>query len=171
MNREMPIGQALRAARLSRGLRQRDVAGIGFVSHQMISGVELGVKRLARDCLRRVAEHLDDPRLHLAAAAEVTGGAFASVWLDGQRVDLHRAAVRLKVEEELAEVLAAIRGVDDANPGADQGQVKVVLLQALDAREGLDMYVATRCLEHQISPRALFREHRQKLKARGYVAA
>lgn len=165
--RSTKVGAALREARMHRGLRQGDVAGVALVSHQMVSAAEAGRKRLMPDCLRRATEHLDHPRLHIEAACEITGGA-CTPWLDGERVDLHRSSVRAKALEELMEAVRAVEALDITNRGEPEN-LGDVIQQVIDAEGAAKKLVAILCLEFGRSARAEYRKHQQKLRRRGYL--
>lgn len=167
------LGAAIREARLRRNWTQQGLARDANASDSWLSDVELGKRRASPDMVKPIARALDDPRVYLAAADDVTDGVMTTPWLDGDRVDLHRASVRLKAEEELREALEALRQADVTNlpAAADAEAIAEALLQALDARVAIDHYVAVICREYGLSPRELCKEHRAKLKARGYIRA
>src|SRR5690606_14302982 len=73
--------------------------------NKLVSEVERGNRRLAKDVGRRIAQQLDDARFHLAWAAEAAGGVFVAGVLDA--VDTHPAAVLLRGQEEIEELLQA----------------------------------------------------------------
>lgn len=111
----MSIGQALREARERRGLTQEATGQAGYISGKMVSAIECGRRTVGPDVLERLATKLDYPRLYMEAAAEVTGGVYASPWLDGDGVDLHRASVWAKTCEELNEAIKAVSSADVIN--------------------------------------------------------
>lgn len=170
----MSVGQALREAREHRGMTQEAAGQVGYISNKMVSAIECGRRAAGPDILERLATNLDYPRLYMEAAAEVTGGVYASPWLDGDMVDLHRASVWVKTCEELREACRAVAAADVVNaPGyADDDRRRAVhdsMIQALDARVAIDHYVAVMCEEYGFSILAIYREHRQKLESRGYA--
>jgi len=170
----MAIGQAIREARMKRGLTQEDAGRIGYVSGKMISAIETGRRAASPDVLERLVTAMDHPRLYMEAAAEVTGGVFASPWLDGEGVDLHRTSVWAKTCEELREAVRVVAAADviNAPSRADDAHRQMIfdsLIQALDARVAIDHYIAIMCEEYGFSVRAVHQEHRRKLEARGYV--
>jgi transcriptional regulator with XRE-family HTH domain len=88
---DLQVGRTLRALRLRRGLRQRDVAAASQVSQQLISLVERGhASSLSLRVLRRVAEVLD---LRLALRGEWRGGELDRL-LDADHAALQAASRR-----------------------------------------------------------------------------
>lgn len=170
----MAVGEAIREAREARGMTQDAVGEIGFISNKMVSAVERGTRPASADVLKRMATALDYHRLYMEASAEITGGVYASPWLDGDGVDLHRASVWAKTTEELNEALKAIMETCVVNSPAradDQRrqQVRESLIQAIDVRVAVDHYVGIICEEYGFSLLDVYREHRRKLESRGYV--
>src|SRR5690606_33363240 len=77
------ISTALREVRQRRGLTQHDVGAMAYVTNKLISEVERGNRKLAKDVGRRIAQELDDAKFHLAWAAEAAAGVFVAGPLDG----------------------------------------------------------------------------------------
>ena len=170
----MSIGEALRDARERLGLTQEETGRVGFISNKMISAIECGRRTAGPDVLERLATTLDDPRLYMEAAAEVTGGVYCTPWLDGEGVDLHRTSVWAKTCEELREAIKAVMDADVVNAPsrADEDHRQAVhnsMIQVLDARVAIDHYVAVMCEEYGYSIREVYEAHRLKLESRGYI--
>lgn len=171
----MSIGQALREARERWGMTQETAGQIGYVSNKMVSAIECGRRAAGPDVLERLATTLDYPRLYMEAAAEVTGGVYASPWLDGDSVDLHRTSVWAKTCEELQEAIKVVSAADVVNAPsrADEAHRQAVhdsMIQILDARVAIDHYLAVMCEEYGFSILAVYQEHRRKLESRGYIS-
>ncbi|WP_176220898.1 helix-turn-helix domain-containing protein [Cohnella massiliensis] len=170
----MAVGEAIREARDKRDMTQDEVGQIGFISNKMVSAIERGTRPASADALKRMVTALDYHRLYIEAAAEVTGGVYASPWLDGESVDLHRTSVWAKMQEELEE---ALESAEEANiidipislAEAERQEIYGSIMQALDARVAIDHYVGIICEEYKFSLLDVYREHRRKLESRGYV--
>lgn len=173
---ELAIGDMIREARQQMGITQAAAAGVAFVSPKTVSAIECGRRGIDPSVLGALVRQLDNPRLCMEAAAEITGGAYCSPWLDGEGVDLHRTSVWAKALEELreaAETMAATRLANQPVKASEheRNQVRESLVQVLDARVAIDHYVAIVCREFGVSVTGLYREHREKLEGRGYVRA
>lgn len=169
----MAISTALREARERLGLTQHEIGDLGYVSNKLISEVERGNRRLQRDCLRRIAEGLDDARFHLAVAAEAAAGVFVAGPLDG--VDTHPAAVLLRGQEEIEELMAAkaaIRRQLGAAPerltDEDRRAIERVVQEAIDVITWGQLFVTTVCERFGLSVAEQYERHRRKLQERGY---
>ena len=170
----MAIGDVLREARLQLGITQEQVGGIAYISPKTVSAYETGRRTVAPEVMEVLVKQLDHPRLCMEAAAAVTGGAYCSPWLDGERVDFHRVSVWAKVLEELEEAKQAVGAVCLVNyPQADDCEtmqrVQESLMQLLDARVAIDHYAAVICRDFGLSISAVYQAHRVKLESRGYV--
>ena len=170
----MAIGEVIREARLQLGITQEQAGGIAFVSSKTISSYECGRRHIAPEVLGVLVQQLDNPRLCMEAAAQITGGAYCSPWLDGEGVDLHRTSVWAKTLEELQEAACAVAATKVANRPqraveSELAQVRESLMQVLDARVAIDHYVAVICQEYGESIGATYKAHREKLESRGYV--
>lgn len=168
---KVPFGDALREAHESMGLTQEAVGAIGYVSGKMISAIECGRRNAAPDTMQRITAALDNPRLYLEAAEEITGGVFATPWLDGD-VDLHRTSVWAKVIEELEEAKVTVEGTKVINKKLDastKSQVLESMIQVLDARVAIDHYISVMCTEYGFSVKEVFEEHKDKLQKKGYI--
>lgn len=172
----MGVAAAIREARVRVGLKQEDLAPVTYLSPKTISAIENDRRKLPPDAAARLSQYLDDPRVYMEVAEEVTGGVFVSPWLDGE-VDLHRSSIRFKLLEELEEILGAMKAVpemvnarsgDQLTEGA-KVRLKETMLQALDARVAIDHFVAVTCSTYGFSVRQLYRDHRRKLEGRRYI--
>lgn len=168
----MPFGDALREAHEKSGLTQNQIGSMGYVSGKMISAIECGRRTAALDTMQRIATELDNPRLYMEAAVEVTGGVGCSPWLDGDDVDLHRTSVWAKTIEELEEAEESLKSIKIINKKIDsaiKAQVFESLMQVLDARVAIDHYVSICCSEYGLSVKEIYLEHYRKLESKGYV--
>lgn len=168
------LGLAIREARINRNFTQKTVGSIGFCSGKLISAIERGERQPSVDVVERLTKELDDPRLYMEAANEVTGGVFGVSWLDGDCVDLHRASVKEKVIEELSEAIRAINNVKVYdNPKAikpDRKEyAKKSIQESIDVYDAIAHFIAVMCNEYGLSIKEMFKEHRQKLMERGYL--
>ncbi len=170
----MAIGEVIKQARIQLGITQEQAGGIAYISPKTVSAIECGRRSIAPEVLGALVRQLDNPRLSMEAAAEVTGGAYCTPWLDGEGVDLHRTSVWAKALEELQEAADAVGATRLANrpqraTEVERTQVRESLMQVLDARVAIDHYVAVICQEFGFSISATYRAHREKLEQRGYV--
>jgi transcriptional regulator with XRE-family HTH domain len=169
----MPFCTALSEVRSEKGLSAAAVARMGLVSQSMIRQVEAGTKRFATDVVIRLVRALGEPQLLLEAAREVTGGAFVSPWLDGDRVDLHRCSVAAKLREELKEGSGALETFDLANvPRKDEytkRQAEAVVLQLIDCRVAIDHFTAVVARDFGLDVFDVFAKHDRKLLDHGLI--
>ena len=174
----MSIGAAIREARLARGQTQQVLAKSLFVSDSLLSSWETGKQKLPREMRRPLAEKLDNPRLYMELANELCGGVMAPAYLDGPAVDLHRASVRDKAIEELSEAIEALskaRALVNARSAEhlkdlDRQQIRNCLNELAEAQTSIGMMIAVICETYGVSPGDVYRQHRQELAAKGYIA-
>lgn len=167
----MGIGNVLKEVRGKKS--QLQIAMEFNVSREAISAYENERAKLPADISQRYMEKFDDPFFAMEVAAEYTAGTWVRR-LNGENVDLHRASVRAKTEEELHEALEAISGVCVANrPVAmeehERKKLEEALIQAIDAIVALTHYVAVICREYGFSWLQIWRKHFAKLAKNGYV--
>lgn len=170
----MPTGQFGRA--LGEMLeRSGDTRGkVGRVVHvdpSLIGKIVKGSRRPSKEVMRDTAQHYDDGQLYIAAAGEVTGGAFAP-WLDN--VDLHRASVLFKTVEEMKEVLVAsteapISKTNEQINEEERQQIKRLLMETVEAITALTHLAAVLCKEYSFSWLGTWKEHRAYLKSKKYM--
>lgn len=170
----MAFGQALREARLKRGVTQQALGSEAYVSDSLISDIEHGRRKGSKEIRAALARALDYAKLYMEAAEEVTGGVYCTPWLDGDGVDLHRTSVWAKTCEELQEAIKVVSAADVVNAPsrADESHRQAIhdsMIQVLDARVAIDHYLAVMCEEYGFSILAVYQEHRQKLESRGYT--
>jgi transcriptional regulator with XRE-family HTH domain len=168
----MSVAQGLVISRTARGLRQGDLPGY---TQTMVSMIERGERKLAKEAAPLIADKLDHPALYFELQREVTGGV-GPAWLNGPNVDLHRSAVREKTEEECMEFLDALRKFGTSKPPqceTEQERKKRWdhLLQGLDVVEAVYMYIAIQCEEYGFSLKALSKAHYDKLRGKRYVVS
>jgi len=152
---------------------QEELAAELGVSRSAISAYKTGRRKIPKDIAAKLVQKLDDGFLAMELAAMATGGAWVRE-LDGEHVDLHRAAVHAKTQEELCEALDAMQRIDIATPPRAMSRERLkeleeTLKQELDAMYALAHHVAVVCREYGFSWTELWREHHRKLKARKYV--
>jgi transcriptional regulator with XRE-family HTH domain len=168
------LGLALREARLHKNFTQKAIGSMGFCSGKLISAIERGERTINVDILTKVADELDDPRLYLEAANEITGGVFSVPWLNGDSIDLHRTSIKEKVIEELSEAIRAINSVKTYdNPKVCKPEQKELarksVLESIDAYIGIAHYIIIICNEYELSVKELFTEQREKLIKNKYL--
>jgi transcriptional regulator with XRE-family HTH domain len=168
----MSVAQGLVISRTARGLRQGDLPGY---TQTMVSMIERGERKLAKEAAPLIADKLDHPALYFELQREVTGGV-GPAWLNGPNVDLHRSAVREKAKEEFTEAIDAIdRFATCKPPAAETEQERKKrwdhLLQVLDAIEAGYMYIAIQCEEYGFSMKQLSKAHYDKLRGKRYVVS
>jgi DNA-binding XRE family transcriptional regulator len=163
---------AVKAARKAANMTQQQLSFEIYESRESVSHQENGRYRVQPNISKYFAEKHNNPWVALEAAAEYTG--WGPVKLDGEVVDLHRASVTMKTKEELTEALKAIESVCVANhPRSieefDRKQLEEAILQAIDAIVALTQYVAVICLDYGFSWLDMWKKHRTKLKAKGFI--
>jgi DNA-binding XRE family transcriptional regulator/NTP pyrophosphatase (non-canonical NTP hydrolase) len=163
---------AVKAARKAAKMTQQQLSFEIYESRESVSHQENGRYRVQPNIAKYFAEKHNNPWVALEAAAEYTG--WGPVKLDGEVVDLHRASVAMKTKEELTEALQAIESVCVANhPRSirefDKNQLEEAILQAIDAIVALTQYVAVICVDYGFSWLDMWKKHRTKLKAKGFI--
>lgn len=141
------------------------------VDGSQVGKIIKGSRKASEPVMRAAAQHYDDGQLYIAAAGEVTGGAFAP-WLNN--VDLHRASVLFKTVEEMKEVLALtneapISKTADQLTESDRQIMKRLLMETVEAITALTHFAAVLCKEYSFSWLATWKEHRADLKAKKYM--
>lgn len=170
----MAIGQfgpALESAMKRTGHTRGEIGRIAHVDASQVGKIIKGSRRASKPVMQAAAEHYDDGQLFLAAAAEVTGGAFAP-WLDN--VDLHRASVLFKSLEEIQEVrdasgLAPISKTNAQINETERQQIKRLLMETVEAITALTHLAAAICKEYSFSWLGTWKEHRAELKLKNYM--
>lgn len=150
------------------------LANAGRAAHvdgSQIGKIVKGTRKASRPVMKAAVEHYDDGQLFLAAAAEVTGGAFTP-WLDN--VDLHRASVLFKSLEEIQEVrdassIAPISKTNAQINETERQQIKRLLMETVEAITALTHLAAAICKEYSFSWLATWKEHRAELKSKKYL--
>lgn len=172
----MGVSTALKRAREARGLKQQAIGDICFLSYKTVSAIETGRRRLPMDVAPKVAAALDDPEMYAALQAQATGGV-ASPWLNGEKVDLHRASVRDKTIEELSEaiealakcrVLVNVRTAEDLDEDGRK-QVAHALNELVEAQTACQTAIGILCRQYGFSMTEVYRQHLKELQAKGYV--
>jgi transcriptional regulator with XRE-family HTH domain len=161
----MSIGTIQAEERGSR-VTQKELAEHINLSRSMVAEIEAGRRKLPRDVAPRAVKTLDSGFYAMEVAAEMTGGSWVTKL---NNVDLHRSAVKEKSLEELEEATQWIRKTSIANKSNTSEEIKKVLLESIDAIVALSHFVAVVCKEYSVSWVGIWREHRQKLKERGYL--
>ncbi|GED14816.1 helix-turn-helix domain-containing protein [Aneurinibacillus migulanus] len=169
----MAFGTHQKEAREAAGLTQTDFADEINVSRSAVSMVEQNRRKMPKEVIGKSVEVMDDGLYAIAAAQEVIGYSWIPV-LNGPAVDLHRSSVKDKTEEELEEVMEAIRSVCLANhPKSmseyDNAKLDEVLDEAAEAVVALLHYIAVICREYKKSWRRVWIRIYQKFKAKGYI--
>lgn len=167
----MSIGDVYYEYRTNKGMTQQEFADEVEVNRSSFAKVENGTRKAPKDLMARTAEQFDDPRLYIAAAEEVTGGASVP-YLDG--ADLHKAATHYKSLEEGEEALAAMRMAPimkrkDQMTEADRAAVKAAIMENIEAITAFTHHIMVLCREYGFSWRGVWKEHRAELKAKQYM--
>ncbi|MFL0198328.1 helix-turn-helix domain-containing protein [Clostridium sp. WILCCON 0269] len=168
------IGVAIKEAREERGMTQEELGQISFLSNKTISAIETGRRSLTRDNLKTICKKLDDPRIYFQAASEVTEDVFRLNWLDGEAADLHRAAVREKVLEELDEAVQAITVIKTyKNPKTcsrkDIEDIVQSIQETIDVYNASAIYIAVMCKAFNLDIREMFKVQKEKMINKGYI--
>jgi len=170
----MAIGQfgpALEEVLQKTGETRGKVGSIAHVDASMVGKIIKGTRKPSKEVMRAATQHYDDGQLFIAAAGEVTGGAYPP-WLNN--VDLHRAAVLLKTVEEMKEVISAsgqapISKTNDQLTEMERQQLKRLLMETIEAITALTHFAAVLCREYSFSWLGSWKEHRAELKAKKYM--
>ncbi|MCT8978684.1 helix-turn-helix domain-containing protein [Clostridium sp. CX1] len=168
------IGVAIREARELKGITQRELAQLSFLSDKTISAVETGKRALTLESLDFICNELNDPRVYLESTNKVCNGVFGVQWLDGEAADLHRASVKEKVMEELSEAIRAINSIKTyKNPKIcskeEMEDNRYSIQQAIDAFNATGIYIAVMCRECGFDIKEMFEDNRGKLIQRKYL--
>lgn len=168
------IGLAIRDSRQLKNFTQEKVGAMAFCSGKLVSAIERGERQVSIDVLRNITKGLDEPRVYMEAANEITGGVFGVSWLNGECVDLHRASVKEKVVEELHEAITAIDVLKVCdNPKTCKNEqrelVRKSILEVIDVYVAAAHYIAIMCREYDFDIKDLFQEQREKLVQHGYL--
>ncbi len=168
------IKDAIKDARESKGITQKDLGESSFLSYKTISAIETGRRPLTQENLKVICKELDDPRLYFEATSEITGDIFTLHWLNGEAADLHRACVKEKVVEELVEALDAINLTKVAkNPSCcseeDKKIVTTSIQETIDVYIASAIYVAIMCKEYNLDIKEMFGIQKKKLIKRRYL--
>lgn len=170
------VSEAIKEARLKNNLTQEELGQMGYISLKTVSAIECGRRNIAPDVLGEITRKLDNPRLYMEAADEITGGVFGVPWLNGENVDLHRASVKEKVVEELEEAISAISNIKVMNnpKACKEEQLNKIyksIEEVIDVYVAAAHYVAVMCDEYGFNIKSLFQEQRRKLIKNGYLRA
>lgn len=141
------------------------------VDGSLIGKILKGSRKPTEPVMKAAAQHYDDGRLYIAAAGEITDGAFVP-WLNG--VDLHRTSVHIKVLEEIGEAQEALQRAPITKTREQMGQqellrIKAAIMESIEAITALMHYVTVLCREYCFSYFGSWREHRSELKAKKYL--
>jgi len=143
------------------------------VSRESISAYETERAKMPSDVSSAIVNKYDNPWFAMEVANEYTAGTSVRR-LDGENVDLHRASVKAKTEEELQEALEALFGISVVNKPdfitqIDREKIKDALIQVIDAIYAAEHLVAVLANEYRFSWQRLWHEHYNKLKLKHYV--
>lgn len=170
----MAIGQfgpSLDEVLKRRGETRSKAGAAAHVDPTLIGKIVNGSRRPSKEVMSSTVEHYDDAQLYIAAAGEVTGGAFVP-WLNN--VDLHRASVHVKTLEEIREALDALMNapITKTKEQMDQDdlkQIRSAIKESVEAITALTHYVAILCKEYCFSWMGVWREHWTYLKSKKYM--
>lgn len=169
----MTVSEVLKEARIERGLTQKQLAEMVYVSQEAIGKAERGLRKSPQCASNQLINVLDNGFLAMELAQERLGYAFVSK-LDGENVDLHRASVKDKTIEEVTEAYQGIKqlclsNVPEYTTEYKKQEIESVLKEAIDAVYALLHYISVCCRDYKISWIKIWSDHRTKLKSRGYV--
>jgi len=167
----MRFGQVLQAKLDEYEQTQGQAAAAAHISGSMVSKITRGSRKPPKDVMRSLTVHYDDPELAVAAANEVTGGAWIP-WLNN--VDLHPAAVAWKTREEVLEAYEATGAAPlskrrEQMTEADLKAIKAAIIESVEAITALVHHVAVLCKAYGFSWFGVWKEHRTKLKSSKYL--
>lgn len=170
----MAIGQfgpALEEVLKRTGETRTKAGAAAHVDASLIGKIVKGTRNPSKEVMSSTTEHYDDGQLYIAAAGEVTKGAFVP-WLNN--ADLHKSSVHLKTLEEIREVTEAlmkapITKTKEQLLEADMKQIKLTLMECVEAITALTHYVAILCKEYRFSWTGVWKEHRAYLKSKKYL--
>ncbi|MDR9857840.1 XRE family transcriptional regulator [Paenibacillus sp. VCA1] len=157
---------------LKRNGETRGAAGAAaHVDASLIGKIVKGTRKPTKEVMASTTKHYDDGQLYIAAAGEVTQGASVP-WLNN--VDLHKSSVHIKTLEEIQEALdslqrAPITKTKEQLAEADMKQIKLTLMECVEAITALTHYVAILCKEYCFSWMGVWKEHRAYLKSKKYL--
>lgn len=168
------VGLAIKESRELKGITQKDLAQVSFLSSKTISAIETGRRALTEENLKNICKELDDPRVYFEAASEICGDVFSVHWLNGDAADLHRASVKEKVIEELSEAIRAINLTKIyKNPKTctmeEVETAKQSIQESIDVFNSSAIYIAVMCREYGFSITEMFSIHKKKLIDRKYL--
>jgi len=167
----MKFGQVLERVMKDHEITQCEAASVMHLSNSMVSKISNGTRRPAKDTMQLAVRHFDSAPLALAAADEVTGGAYIP-WLN--KADLHPASVTLKSREEIIEAYEAI-GAAPVTKRPDQlkphelGQIEKAIMESIEAATALYHEAAVLCEAFGFSFTGMWSRHRAELKANKYI--
>lgn len=141
------------------------------VDASQIGKILKGSRKASDPVIKAAAQHYDDGRLYIAAASEITDGASVP-WLNN--VDLHRSSVHIKVLEEISEAEQALLQAPITKTKEQLGQkelqqIKLAIMESIEAITALMHYVTVLCREYCFSYFGAWREHRADLKEKKYL--
>ncbi len=172
----MKTGQALRLARESKGMKQSDLGNAVFLSDKTISAYENDARRLPKELTPTIVAKLDDARLALEVAGEVTGG-MAPPLLDGPKADLHRMTTIGFMISEMREALSKIEGAEvflrarsgDELDEAGRRHIHDTLRELAEALTSIANGIPVICLTYGESPGQIYQELRAELALKGFI--
>jgi hypothetical protein len=165
------FGTALDAVLKRTGKTRNEVGRIAHVDPSLVGKIVKGTRKASTPVMQAAANHYDDGQLFLAAAAEVTGGAFIP-WLD--RADLHRSATTLKTLEEIDEAEEALQRAPitkrpDQLDSKDRAEIELAIVEQIEAVTALLHNITVLCREYGFSFSQMFKEHREEMKLKKYM--
>ncbi|MBO2942772.1 XRE family transcriptional regulator [Paenibacillus sp. F411] len=165
------FGSALDEVLKRKGDTRGNAGTAAHVDASLIGKVIKGTRKPSKEVMASTTQYYDDGQLYIAAAGEVTGGAFAP-WLNN--VDLHRASVLIKSVEEIKEVLTAsgqapISKTNEQIDESERQQIKRLLMETVEAITALTHLAAVLCKEYSFSWLATWKEHRSVMKSKKYM--
>ncbi len=165
------FGPALEEVLKRTGDTRNKAGAAAHVDASLIGKIVKGTRKPSKEVMASTTEYYDDGQLYIAAAGEVTHGAFVP-WLNN--VDLHKSSVHLKTIEEIHEamdalMLAPITKTKEQLAETDLQQIKRTMMECVEAITALTHYVAILCNEYRFSWTDVWKEHRAYLRSKKYM--
>lgn len=143
------------------------------VSRESISAYETERAEIPVDISQKIMQKYDNPWFAMEVGYSYSAGADVKK-LDGANIDLHRASVKAKTEEEIEEALKALKEISVVNnpeftSQIDREKIETALIQVIDAIYAAKHLVAVLSKEYGFSWLKLWNIHFNKLLNRGYM--
>lgn len=170
----MEIGMQIREERKEYGDTQQSLGEALGVSRETICAVENGRNKLTPDLSYEMIKRYNSPFLAMDIAYNYTNS--FGIRLNGKNVDTHRLSSTMKTEEELMEILEAmkvamkalIKPVESIKHYEKEGIVSLVH-EMFDGITALSNTSASLCREYELNWDEEWGVHHLKLRQKEYV--